>query len=54
MDTIYMKPKLHQKPGMLLIALPEVLLIIVSAGLLVLLVSTCLKFTKGSLCTSAL
>jgi hypothetical protein len=39
---------------MLITILPQVLLIIVLAGLLVLLVTTCTKFTKGPINTAAL
>ena len=39
---------------MLIIILPQVLLIVVLAGLLVLLVTTCIKFTKGPINTAAL
>lgn len=49
--------KFYKKGGLnrlLLITLPQILLIVVLAGLLVLLVSTCIKFTKGPLSTSAL
>lgn len=40
--------------GMLPAIIPPMLLILVLAGLLVLLVSTCIKFTKGPLSTAAL
>lgn len=39
---------------MFLITFPQVLLIVVLLGLLVLLVRTCIKFTKGPLSTTAL
>jgi hypothetical protein len=39
---------------MLLITFPQVLLIVVLVSLLVLMVKTCIKFTKGSLSTTAL
>jgi len=39
---------------MLILILPQVLLIVVLAGLLVVLVTTCIKFTKGPINTAAL
>ena len=39
---------------MFLITFPQILLIVVLLGLLVLLVRTCIKFTKGPLSTTAL
>jgi len=54
MNTIYKRIGRHQKPGMALIMLPQIFLIAVLAGLLILLVSTCIKFTKGPLSTIAL
>jgi hypothetical protein len=40
--------------GILFIALPQLLLVVVVAGLLVLMVSVCIKLTKGPLSTTAL
>jgi hypothetical protein len=54
MNAIQRRVKVNQGHDSLLAALPQVLLIVVLAGLLVLLVATCIKFTNGSLSTSAL
>ena len=55
MNTIFKKTSLEEnRRRMFLITFPQVLLIVVLLGLLVLLVRTCVKFTKGPLSTTAL
>ena len=55
MYTIFKKTSLEEnRRRMFLITFPQVLLIVVLLGLLVLLVRTCVKFTKGPLSTTAL
>lgn len=55
MNTIFKKTSLEEnRRRMFLITFPQVLLIVVLLGLLVLLVRTCIKFTKGPLSTTAL
>ena len=55
MNTIFKKASLEEnRRRMFLITFPQVLLIVVLLGLLVLLVRTCVKFTKGPLSTTAL
>ena len=55
MNTIFKKASLEEnRRRMFLITFPQVLLIVVLLGLLVLLVRTCIKFTKGPLSTTAL
>jgi hypothetical protein len=55
MSTIYKKIGLEEnQKRMFLITFPQALLIVVLLGLLVLLVRTCIQFTKGSLSTTAL
>jgi hypothetical protein len=53
-DTIYKKSAKVLKQDLLFITLPQLLLIAVVASLLVLLVLTCIKSTKGPLSTAAL
>lgn len=55
MNTIFKKTSLEEnRRRMFLITFPQILLIVVLLGLLVLLVRTCIKFTKGPLSTTAL
>lgn len=55
MNTIFKKASLEEnRRRMFLITFPQILLIVVLLGLLVLLVRTCIKFTKGPLSTTAL
>lgn len=45
---------MFRNSGLLLITFPEITLLIFVAGLLVMMVSACIKFTKGPVNTSAL
>jgi len=54
MNTIYKKLVIDRKQKLLLITVPQLMLIAVLVSLLVLMVLTCIKFTKGPLSTAAL
>jgi hypothetical protein len=54
MNTIYKKLVTYRKQKLLLITVPQLLLVAVLLSLLVLMVITCIKFTKGPLSTTAL